>query len=296
MKTERNILIAFILNFSFSIFEFFGGIFTGSVAIISDAVHDAADSLSIGISYFLERKSKKKADEKNTYGYARYSAVGGFITIIILIFSSVMVIYNAIRRITAPVEINYDGMIIFSVVGVCVNFFAAFFTREGDSLNQKAVNLHMLEDLWGWITVLIGAVVMRFSNFSILDPIISIVVSGYILVNALKKFKEILDLFLEKVPKNIDVSEIEKCIEEIEGVQGVHDIHVWSLDGRYNYATMHIVSNSKTHEIKEKIRKELHSRGIDHVTLETEKTDEPCNEKECHAEHHYHSNHLHKHS
>ena len=144
MKTERNILIAFILNFAFSIFEFVGGFFTGSVAIVSDAVHDIGDAASIGISYFLEKKSKKKPDEHYTYGYARYSVIGSVITTLILLVGSVLVVYNAILRIIDPTPINYNGMIIFAVIGAAVNFMAAFFTREGDSLNQKAVNLHML--------------------------------------------------------------------------------------------------------------------------------------------------------
>lgn len=149
MKTEKNILIAFILNLAFSLFEFVGGLFTGSVAIISDAVHDLGDAASIGISYFLEKKSKKQPDEEYTYGYARYSVIGSVITTLILLFGSALVIYNAASRIISPAEINYDGMIIFAVVGVCVNLGAALFTHGGDSLNQKAVNLHMLEDVLG---------------------------------------------------------------------------------------------------------------------------------------------------
>ena len=164
MKTQRNILIAFLLNFGFSIFELFGGIFTGSVAILSDAVHDVGDAASIGASYFLEKKSKKQPDEIYTYGYARYSVVGSVITTLILLVGSVLVVWNAVERILHPVEIDYNGMILFAVVGVVINFCAAFFTREGDSLNQKAVNLHMLEDVLGWLVVLIGAVVMRFTD------------------------------------------------------------------------------------------------------------------------------------
>ena len=147
MKSEKNIFIAFILNLAFSVFEFIGGIFTGSVAIVSDAIHDFGDAAGIGISYFLEKKSKKQPDEKHTYGYARYSVIGSLITTFILLFGSVTVIYNAINRLINPSEIDYNGMIIFAVVGVCVNFCAAYFTRDGDSLNQKAVNLHMLDIL-----------------------------------------------------------------------------------------------------------------------------------------------------
>ena len=165
MKTERNILAAFFLNLLFSVFEFAGGVLTGSVAIISDAIHDIGDAAGIGISYFLEKKSKKQPDKKYTYGYARYSVIGSVIVTLILLGGSVMVIYNAACRLIAPREIHYDGMIGFAVVGVCVNAFAAFFTRKGDSLNQKAVNLHMLEDVLGWLVVLVGAVVMRSVRF-----------------------------------------------------------------------------------------------------------------------------------
>ena len=109
MKTEKNILIAFILNLAFSIFEFAGGIFTGSVAIISDAVHDIGDAVSIGISYFFEKKSKKQPDEKYTYGYARYSIIGSVITTLILLFGSVMVIFNAIKDAFPKAEIVDAG-------------------------------------------------------------------------------------------------------------------------------------------------------------------------------------------
>ena len=198
MKTERNIFFAFILNLLFSVFEFIGGIFTSSVAIISDAIHDIGDSASIGVSFFLEKKSKKQPDEKYTYGYARYSVLGGVITTFILLFGSAMVIYNAILRIINPVEINYNGMIIFAIVGVCVNFGAALLTRDGDSLNQKAVNLHMLEDVLGWIVVLVGAIVMRFTDFYVIDPLMSIGVAMFIFINALKNMKEYIDEFKEE--------------------------------------------------------------------------------------------------
>ena len=295
MKTEKNILIAFILNLSFSIFEIIGGFFTGSVAIVSDAVHDMGDAASIGISYFLEKKSKKQPDETYTYGYARFSVMGGVITTLILLTGSVMVIYNAILRIINPVEINYNGMIIFAVVGALVNFVAAYFTKDGDSLNQKAVNLHMLEDVLGWIVVLVGAIIMRFTDVSIIDPIMSIAVALFIFVNAFKNLKEVLDLFLEKIPNNISIEEIKEHIKEIDEVIDVHHIHIWSMDGNHNYATMHIVANENSHEIKDKIREELKEHHIGHATLEIEKPDEHCHEEHCHIEHTHYSGHHHHH-
>ncbi len=292
MKTERNILIAFILNLTFSIFEFFGGLFTGSVAIISDSVHDLGDAVSIGISYFLERKSRKQPDEIYTYGYLRFSVLGGIITTFILLIGSIAVVYNAILRIINPVEINYNGMIILAIIGAIVNLGAAYFTKEGDSINQKAVNLHMLEDMLGWVVVLIGAVVMKFTNFRLLDPVLSIAVAIFIFINAIQNIKEVLDLFLEKTPENIE--EIEEHILEIDGVIDVHHIHIRSIDGHNNYATMHIVTDSDHHEIKEKVRKELEEHSIGHATLELETSDEHCHHRECHIHHHEHS-HCHHH-
>ncbi len=295
MKTEKNILIAFILNLAFSAFEFIGGIFTGSVAIVSDAIHDIGDAASIGVSYFLERKSKKQPDELYTYGYARYSVIGSMITTVILMFGSIMVVYNAIGRILDPVEINYNGMILFAVVGVCVNFCAAYFTREGDSLNQKAVNLHMLEDVLGWAVVLVGAIVMRFTDFALIDPLMSIGVAVFIFINAVGNLKETVDLFLEKAPHGIQISEIKEHLAKIDGVLDVHHIHVWSMDGHNNYATMHVVTNADHHKVKDEVRKELREHGIAHVTLELEAEGEHCHETHCHVEFHEHSGHHHHH-
>ena len=281
MQTDKNILIAFMLNFAFSVFEFVGGIFTGSVAIVSDAVHDMGDAASIGISYFLEKKSKKQPDEKYTYGYARFSVLGSIITTVILLFGSVLVIFNAVNRIIEPTEINYNGMIIFAIIGTSINFAAAFLTRDGKSLNQKAVNLHMIEDVLGWIVVLLGAIVMRFTDFALIDPIMSIGVAVFILVHAIKNLKEAIDLFLEKTPHGITVQEMREHIAQLDGVLDVHHIHIWSMDGQAHYATMHIVTHADSHQIKEKIRAEAREHGISHVTLELESEGEPCHEKNC---------------
>lgn len=295
MKTEKNILIAFLLNLSFSVFEFIGGIFTGSVAIVSDAVHDLGDAAAIGISYFLEKKSKHKPDEKYTYGYARFSVVGSAISTLILLVGSVMIIYNAVLRMLEPTSINYSGMIVFAIVGVIVNFLSAFFTRDGGTLNQKAVNLHMLEDLLGWLVVLVGAVLMRFTDLAIIDPLMSVGVALFILVNALKNLKVLFGIFLEKTPQGIDLNEMTEHLMQIDGVLGVHHMHIRSFDGFNNYATMHIVTNEDAHIIKERVREELHGHGICHATLELETEDELCREEYCNTEIHAHPHHHHHH-
>ena len=292
MKSEKNILIAFILNISFSIFELFGGLLTNSVAILSDSLHDLGDAISIGISYFMERKSKKKADNKYTYGYIRYSVLGGVITTTILLVGSILVIISAIRRLIKPVEINYSGMIIIAIIGVVLNFIAAYVTKDGESINQKSVNLHMLEDVLGWIVVLIGAIIMNFTDVKIIDPIMSIGVAIFILYNSLKNLKKVLDLFLVKTPNDIDIEELKNHLLEIKDVEDIHHIHVWSIDGYNNYATMHIVSKAKNiSKVKKDIREELEEHNICHSILETE--EEICDDKECHIKLREHSHHHH---
>ena len=295
MKSEKNILIAFVLNLTFSVIEFLGGIFTGSVAIISDAVHDIGDAASIGISYFLERKSRRAPDCNYTYGYMRFSVLGGLITTVILLVGSVLVTVNAIERILNPTDIRYSGMIILAVLGVTVNFVAALVTKDSESINQRAVNLHMLEDVLGWLVVLVGAVVMRFTDFKIIDPLMSIGVAVFIFINALGGLKEVLELFLEKTPQGIGVDEVKDTLLKINGVLDVHHIHIRSIDGNINHATMHVVTNTDAHEIKHKVRHELCELGITHTTLELEGENEHCDERNCtvntevgHSHHHHH--------
>ena len=295
MKTKRKIFIAFILNLLFSIFELFGGFITGSVAIASDAVHDFGDAASIGMAYFFEKISDKKPDKKYTYGYARFSLLGGFLTTFILLISSGIVIYSAILRIITPTTINYSGMIGFAIVGLIVNLIAAYFTHGGKSMNQKAVNLHMLEDVLGWAVVLVGAIVMQFTNLSIIDPLLSIGVALFIIINSVKNLLQIVDIFLIKTPKHIDVDELAEHIKHIEGVMDVHHIHVWTIDGETNCATLHIVCEEMNSRIKAEVKEELKEHGISHTTIEMETLLENCEEKTCdirkqipHCHHHHH--------
>ena len=289
MKTEKNILIAFLLNLGFSVFEFFGGIFTGSVAILSDAVHDLGDALGIGVSWFLERKSKRPSDATYTYGYARFSVLGSVFTCGILLLGSVGVIVSAIGRLMHPVPIRYDGMILFAIVGVAVNLAAAFVTRKGDSLNQKAVNLHMLEDVLTWLVVLVGAVVMRFTDWTMLDPLVSVGVAVYIFVHAVGHLREAVDIFLEKVPDGYSVAQVHDAAMAVEGVIDAHHIHIRSIDGYTHAATLHVVSE-RTDAIAA-VTAVLGEMGIPHVTVQVEREVCPqtaCGLVECHNHGHHH--------
>ena len=297
MKTQRNILIAFLLNLGFSVFELIGGIWTGSVAIISDAVHDFGDAVSIGASYFLEKKSKQKPDVRHTYGYGRYSVLGAAITNLILLAGSVTVIYNALQRLFEPVPLHSDGMILMALLGAGMNLAAAWFTHGGHSLNEKAVNLHMLEDVLGWAVVLVGAVLIRLTHLVWIDPVMSIGVAVFILIHAARGMKEVLDVFLEKAPTDVDATELLQHLQNMPRVTDVHHLHIWTLDGQNHYATMHVVAVScNALALKDAIRRECSDHGIAHVTIELEEQGEPCLETECkpkknmgtHCHHHHH--------
>ena len=297
MKSQKRILTAFVLNLFFAVFELIGGALTGSVAIISDSVHDLGDSLSIGISYILEKKSKKEPDDNYTFGYLRYSVLGSLIMTVILIVGSVFVIAHALDKIIHPVEINYNGMLVFAVFGVAVNLIATIATHGGGSLNQKAVSLHMLEDVLGWGVVLVGAILMKFTDITYIDPIMSIGISVFLLVNAFKSFREILDIFFEKAPDGIDIAELRHHLKEIDGVIDVHHFHLRSLDGANHIATLHVVTASDPASIKKAVKEELSEHGISHTTVEIEAPDEECEDLVCkpnHTEHsHSHGHHHH---
>lgn len=290
MKTEKNILIAFSLNLFFSIIEIIGGILTNSISILSDAVHDLFDSFSILLSYILEKKSKKKCNSLYTYGYKRYSVLGAFITSFLLFISSLLIIYHSILRIFNPIIVNYNGMIIIAIFGVIINSLAVYFTKDGDSLNQRAVNLHMFEDVLGWLIVLIGSFIIKLTKLLWLDSVLSIIISIIIILRIINHLNEVLNLFLLKTPSDIDIKEIKKHIMSIDGVKDVHHLHVWSLDGINNFATLHVVTSCN---VKDKIRSEMKEFEINNVTIEVENIDEVCLCKHCVINEDKHTHHHH---
>lgn len=281
---NENIKLAFFLNLGFSIFEFIGGILTSSVAIFSDAIHDLGDSLAIGVSYFLEKLSIKKADKKLTYGYKRYSILGAFFTSTILIIGSFVVLINAVERIIHPVEVHFAGMLLFSIFGILINGYAAYKTSRSLSLNEKSVNLHMLEDVLGWIAVLIGSLLIKITGWNVIDPLLSIVISLVIGFKAFKNFLAVIKVIVESVPNNIDIDKVATKVKEIEEVADVHHIHIWSLDEDEVFLTMHVqveknVTKKNYEEVKQKVKETLKEEGIGHSTIEMEY--ELCKEESC---------------
>lgn len=275
----ENISFAFILNLVFAVIEVIGGLLTNSVAIMSDALHDIGDSISLGMAWFLQKKSRKKSDEFYSYGYRRFSLLGAIFISIVLTVSSVFILRECIIRLSNPQVANAKGMLIFAIVGVVVNGFAAYRLKKGHSLNERAVSLHLLEDVLGWLAVLVVSIVMLFINVPILDPLLSIGITIWVLTNVYKNLRDTFKVLLQEVPQNIDVNGMLNEISRLPHIESLHDFHLWSLDGERNIMTMHVVTKGTLPKdgqllLKQQIRDLASSFKIEHVTLEFETTNE----------------------
>lgn len=286
-NATKNITFAFYLNLFFSFIELIGGIYTNSIAIMSDALHDFSDAVSLGISWYLQKYSEKGRDEKYSYGYKRFSLLGSLVISFILLIGSGIVIKESITRLFDPQQSNAEGMLLLSILGILVNGAAVFKLKKGTSLNERAVFLHLMEDVLGWIAVLIVSIVMMFVNVPVLDPLLSIGISLWILSNIYKNIKATFSVFLQQTPEGIDQTELVKQIENITEVLSVHDLHIWSLDGEKNIMSIHIVvcdniTLDKLSTLKTNIRSICNNMGIDHVTIEFETEQENCIYEQIH--------------
>jgi cobalt-zinc-cadmium efflux system protein len=272
-ERQGNIKIAFFLNLAFTILEIVGGIWTNSLAILSDALHDLGDSFSLGVAWYLEKFSSKGPDKKFSFGYARFSLLGALINSLILVGGSVLILSRSIPRILNPEQVNPKGMLAFAIVGVVINGIAVLRLRKGSSLNEKVVSWHLLEDVFGWVAVLIASIVLLFVDIPIIDPILSILITFYVLYNVFKNLKKILNVFLQGVPGDYSIEEIEKEIVKITGAKAAYHTHVWSLDGERHLLTVHVILSDDIErkqiiETKQIIRDHIADMGIEHVTIE----------------------------
>lgn len=280
-SSNQNLKIAFFINVGFTIAEIIGGILVNSVAILSDAVHDLGDSLSLGLAWYLDKKSKQKADKHYTFGYARFSLLGALINSVVLIISSVFVAREAIERIISPEFADPNGMLIFAIFGVIVNGYAAWKVNTGESLNEKVISWHLIEDVLGWAAILIAAIVLKFVYISWLDPALSIIITIYIFYGVFQRLKETLHVFLQGVPRGLDLQEIEDSILQVDGVSAIHLTNVWSLEGINHVFSAHLKLNcidslEEVIKIKKEVKEILKSHGFNYYTIETEVLDENC--------------------
>ncbi len=243
-SAEKNISVVFFLNLFFVIVEVVGGILTNSIAILSDAVHDIGDCLSLGVSWVLQKKSSKARDEKYSYGYKRYSLLGSIFLSGVLFVSSAFVLAKACGRLFNPETVDASGMLWLAVFGIIINGVAAFRVKRGHSLNERSVYLHIMEDVLGWAAVLAASIVMIFIELPVIDPILSIAISIWVLVNVFRNLQDVVKVLLQATPEDVDSAALASQLSEIPGVSSVHDLHVWSLDGESHIMTVHIVLDS----------------------------------------------------
>ena len=273
--------VVFFLNFFFTIIEFIGGMLTNSTAIMADAVHDLGDTLSIGLAWLLSKLSKKIANDNYTYGYHRFSLLGALINGVVLIAGSAWVLSEAIPKLYAPEMPHAQGMFWLAILGVTVNGFAAWKISKGKTLNERILNWHLLEDVLGWVSVLIVSVLLIFFDWPILDPILSIVFTLFILINVLRNTRNTIKIFLQSSPDNKLLEQIRNRLNSIEHVYAIHYLHLWSLDGERNVLTAHLqidqmISANQQKQIKQQISERLADFSLAHTTIEFELPEETC--------------------
>ncbi len=271
--SDKKILTAFFLNLFFVVVEIFGGFFTNSFAILSDAIHDSGDCVAIGFAYVMEKLSKKAPDEKYTYGYRRYSLLSAMATSALLVVSSVFVVCGAIMRLGEPQEVKGGAMLVVAVFGVIINGTAVIITHKGTGANERAVSIHLLEDVLGWVAVLVGSALIYAFEWYFVDGILSLCIAAFLIVHSVITIKDVFAILLEKSPEGFDVQAYKEKLTSIEGVENVHHLHIWSLDGERVVATLHIrISNEADMDSYAKIKKEVEelsrNEGVEHLTVQ----------------------------
>lgn len=284
----KNLWVAFFLNLAFTILEFIGGWFTNSVAILSDAVHDLGDSIAIGAALVLEKKSLAGRSRNYTYGKRRFSVLATVITSLVLVGGSVGIVVNAVPRFMEPQEVNSAGMFVLAILGIAFNGAAVLRLKrsKNNSLNQKAVMLHLLEDVLGWIAVCMGGVVMYFTDWYWIDPMLSLGIAAYVSFNAVRNLISASRILLQVAPDAFDAQKITEKLLKIPEVEGVHDMHCWTMDGEKNVLTLHVVTQpllptEKLEAIKAKCLHIIAHEGAYHTTLQMETTLEKCSLQDC---------------
>lgn len=271
---ETNIKWAVFLNVSFTIIEIVGGLLTNSLAILSDALHDLGDSVALITSLIAEKKAKKPADLKRTYGYQRLSLFSAVFTAIILIAGSFFIISEAIPRLFNPKTPNATGMMIIAIIGILANGVGMLKLRTGRSQSEKIISWHLLEDVLGWVAIFIGGVVIYFWDFPIIDPILTLGITAFVLWGVTRNLRDTLNIFMQGVPENIEVNEVKEELKKLKGVLGAHDIHIWSLEGETNIFSGHVVVEDEIlnnpERTREEIKKVLSRHHIEHSTIEME--------------------------
>ena len=272
MKAKYTVWIAFFLNLSYAIVEFIAGGIFGSSAVLADSVHDLGDAIAIGISAFLETISNREEDRQYTLGYKRFSLLGALVTAIILMTGSVLVILENVTKILNPQPVNDEGILWLGIIAITINVLASLVVGKGKTKNESILSLHFLEDTLGWLAVILMAIVLRFTNWYILDPLLSLVISFFILSKALPRFWSTLKIFLDAVPEGLDIEQVKNGLERLDNVASLNQLNLWTMDGLEKNAIVHLCLEDweQMTETKNQVRQLLEERGVQNITIEVD--------------------------
>lgn len=272
MSSKTSIWLAFFLNLSYAIVELIAGGIFGSSAVLADSVHDLGDAIAIGISALLETISNREEDRQYTLGYKRFSLLGAMLTAVILMIGSVLVILENIRKIVHPQPVNENGILWLGIIAVAINVLASLVVRKGKTKNESILSLHFLEDTLGWLAVILMAIILRFTDWYILDPLLSLVISIFILTKAIPRFWSALKIFLDAVPEGVDIKQVKNDLEQLDHVASVNQLNLWTMDGLEKNAIVHVCLEEIEHieYCKESIRNLLKDYGFQNVTIEVD--------------------------
>lgn len=241
----RVLFFSFLLIFTFMIVEAIGGFLTNSLALLSDAGHMLSDAAALGLSLFAIKFGQKRATKDKTYGYKRFEIIAAFINGFTLILISLYIFFEAFHRFLEPPNVS-PKMIIIAFIGLAINIIVAWLLMRGDSkdnLNIRSALLHVMGDLLGSIGAIIAGLLIFFFNWSLADPIASVLVALLIIVSGVRITKDSLHILMEGKPQNINVDKIEEVLLELRGVKDVHDLHVWSITSEFPSLSCHLVVN-----------------------------------------------------
>ena len=302
MKTKCAVWLAFLLNLSFAIVEFIAGGIFGSSAVLADSVHDFGDAIAIGISAFLESISNRKEDSHYTLGYKRFSLLGAMVTAVILMTGSGMVILENVSKLFHPQPINDEGLLWLGIIAISVNVLASLVIRKGQTKNESILSLHFLEDTLGWLAVILMAIVLRFTDWYILDPLLSLAISFFILSKAIPRFWSTVKIFLDAVPEGVDIKQVKNDLEQLDNIASINQLNLWAMDGLEKNAIVHVcLKRMEQMEVsKTAIRHYLKDIGFHNITIEVDsnQASHACHKRDIHAienpsghEHHHHHHH-----
>ena len=272
MSSKTSIWLSFFLNLSYAIVEFIAGGIFGSSAVLADSVHDLGDAIAIGISALLETISNREEDRQYTLGYKRFSLLGAMLTAVILMIGSVLVILENVTKIVHPQPVNEEGILWLGIIAVAINVLASLVVRKGKTKNESILSLHFLEDTLGWLAVILMAIILRYTDWYILDPLLSLVISIFILSKAIPRFWSALKIFLDAVPEGVDIKQVKNDLEQLDHVASVNQLNLWTMDGLEKNAIVHVCIEEIEHieYCKESIRNLLKDYGFQNVTIEVD--------------------------